>query len=169
MIIHQEELAFARAYQQAHAFENLTDDQLRAILTRGRELFHWFKAHPRYAQHHQLSRSSSPSSLPTTWRLMELPGCGFHAGPRRRVDLAIARRRAVAGSVHSYLQYSLSVFSCTRARRTHRLRGQGPAREGSTLPGQSPGRRIAAATRLRTRPRTWCITRSSAPKTMRSS
>ena len=46
MILHLEELAQARAYQQAHPFEGLTDEQMSAIMAKGRALFHWFKEHP---------------------------------------------------------------------------------------------------------------------------
>ena len=46
MIVHHEELALARAYEQHHEFEGLTDRQLTAVMTRGRALFHWYKAHP---------------------------------------------------------------------------------------------------------------------------
>ena len=47
MKIHLEELGMARAYTQGHAFEDLNSEQVRLILNRGRELYKWFKAHPR--------------------------------------------------------------------------------------------------------------------------
>ena len=47
MKIHLEELGMARAYTQGHTFEDLSSEQVRLILNRGRELYKWFKAHPR--------------------------------------------------------------------------------------------------------------------------
>jgi hypothetical protein len=43
--LHPDEIALARAYEHAEAFEGLTEAQSHAIMTRGRELFHWYKAH----------------------------------------------------------------------------------------------------------------------------
>src|ERR1700726_5001488 len=47
MKIHLDELEMAREYTSGHAFEDLSPDQTRLILDRGRELYKWFKAHPR--------------------------------------------------------------------------------------------------------------------------
>lgn len=109
MHVHQEELAHARAYEAAHAFESLTEDQLRAIRSRGRDLFTWFKAHP--VLHNTINVLAiallfvadgvSLLGLPRLWLT---PGVEAHAA-------TVVLAAAVAGSVHSYLQYSLSVFS----------------------------------------------------------
>jgi hypothetical protein len=40
------ELELARAYAQAHSFENLNEEQINLIMNRGRALYKWFKAHP---------------------------------------------------------------------------------------------------------------------------
>ena len=49
-----------------HTFEGLTDEQVGAIVARGRVLFHWFKEHPRIHNTMNLALSSSSSS-PTIW------------------------------------------------------------------------------------------------------
>jgi hypothetical protein len=109
MHVHQEELAHARAYEASHAFESLTEDQLRAIRARGRDLFAWFKAHP--SLHNTINvvaiallLAADGASLLSLPRLWLTPGV---AAPLVTILVAAA----VAGSVHSYLQYSLSVFS----------------------------------------------------------
>ena len=47
MKIHLDELEMARQYTRGHAFENLSHQQTRLILDRGREFYKWFKTHPR--------------------------------------------------------------------------------------------------------------------------
>ena len=47
MKIHLDELDLAREYTRRHAFEDLSSEQTRLILDRGRELYKWFKAHSR--------------------------------------------------------------------------------------------------------------------------
>ena len=109
MIIHDEELALARAYQQEHAFEDLTDDQLRAILMRGRELFHWFKAHPR--THNAINLCALVSIFVLDYlALMKLPTWFITPGQTGSIVATLAAS-AIAGSVHSYLLYSLGVFT----------------------------------------------------------
>ncbi len=171
MIIHDEELTLARAYQQEHAFEDLTDDQLRAILTRGRELFHWFKAHPR--THNAINLCALVSIFVLDYlMLMKLPAWFMHTGPRHRQPASIAATlaaAAIAGSVHSYLLYSLGVFTLHEGA-AHRIFfvGQGwLAKRAQAFASQLC--RIAAASRNTTRRATWCTTRSSARPTMRSS
>ena len=109
MHVHQEELAHARAYEAAHPFESLTDDQLRAIRARGRELFTWFKAHPYL---HNAINVVALAVLLTAdaAALLYLPRLWLTPGEAGSI-LAVLLAAAVAGSVHSYLQYSLSVFS----------------------------------------------------------
>ena len=111
MIIHDEELALARAYQQEHSFEDLTDDQLRAILTRGRELFHWFKAHPR--THNVINLCGLASIFVLDYlTLMKLPALFITPGQYESASIwATVAASALAGSIHSYLLYSLGVFT----------------------------------------------------------
>src|SRR5512134_2785974 len=109
MIIHDEELALARAYQQEHAFEDLTDHQLRAILVRGRELFHWFKAHPR--THNAINLWALASIFVLDYlALIHLPAWFIAPGQPASIAATLAAS-AIAGSVHSYLLYSLGVFT----------------------------------------------------------
>jgi hypothetical protein len=109
MQVHQEELAFARAYEASHAFESLTDDQLKAIRARGRELFAWFKAHPWL--HNAINAVLIASLLAIDyWILRELPALLLPGG----AATAWPRLTGVAvlvGSLHSGLLYSLSIFS----------------------------------------------------------
>jgi len=127
MIIHPEEIALARGYEQTHEFEGLTGTQLSAVMSRGRELFHWFKAHPHI--HNAINAAVIATVLMLDYVvLLELPrwllpaGSGAH--PFGRVLLA----SAVSGSLHSYVIYSLSVLSLHEGA-AHRLIfvGRGPA------------------------------------------
>jgi fatty acid desaturase len=109
MHVHPEELAYARVYEGSHAFESLTEDQLREIRARGRDLFAWFKAHPRV--HNTINLIAMVLLLVADGAsLLYLPRLWLTPGePASWPAVLIAA--AVAGSVHSYLLYSLSVFS----------------------------------------------------------
>lgn len=109
MQLHPEELAYARAYEASHPFEGLTEAQLLAIRARGRELFAWFKSHPR--THNAINLSVIAFLFVADyWVLMQLPGSllpqGANEGWLRLTGAAI-----VVGSLHSYLLYSLSSLS----------------------------------------------------------
>lgn len=109
MRIHQEELAHARAYEASHAFESLTEDQLRAIRARGRELFAWFKAHPWL--HNTINAGALLFLLVADGiALTCLPWLWLTPGEAAPVPDALLAA-TVTGCVHSYLLYSLSVFS----------------------------------------------------------
>ncbi len=105
MHIHPEELAHARAYEASHAFEGLTEAQLRSIRARGRDLFTWFRAHPWLHNAINalvivslfLADYAAVLHLPRVWLTPGVPA------PWPTVLLAAA----VVGSVHSYLMYSL--------------------------------------------------------------
>jgi hypothetical protein len=143
MIVHDEELALARAYQQSHEFEDLTDVQLRAILTRGRELFHWFKAHP--ATHNTINVCALALIFVLDYlTLMKLPGLFMPPGEPASLGATLAAS-ALAGSLHSYLLYSLGVFSLHEGAAHHILIvGQGGlARRAQAIGSQLC--RIAAA------------------------
>jgi hypothetical protein len=106
MIVHDEELALARAYEQTHDFERLTDAQMSAIMARGRTLFHWFKAHPWL--HNSLNASMLALVFVADYlTLMELPGLLLPEGEGHAWGRIVAAS-AVAGGLHSYLLYSLS-------------------------------------------------------------
>jgi len=109
MKIHEEELAFARAYEAEHAFEGLTDGQMSVIMNRGRALFHWFKAHPRL--HNTISALVLILLFGLDYLvLLEMPALFLPPGPTH-AWWQILLAAAICGSLHSYLLYSLGVFS----------------------------------------------------------
>jgi hypothetical protein len=109
MITHRDELALARAYEQAHDFERLTDAQMSAIMARGRELFQWFKAHPHI--HNAISLSVIAGLLAAdSVVLLMLPGVFLPAGQAHAAG-TILLASAIAGSLHSYLLYSMATLS----------------------------------------------------------
>ena len=55
MILRREELALAREYADSTNAESLTRDQMKLVMDRGRELFHWYKRHQ--AIHYALNLS----------------------------------------------------------------------------------------------------------------
>ena len=109
MQLHHEELVYARAYSAAHAFESLTDDQLRAIRSAGRDLFAWFKAHPRVNNAISLAVIAF-IFVADYWVLLRLPGMLLPVG-RDSGWLPLTGTGILVGSLHSYLLYSLGVFS----------------------------------------------------------
>jgi len=106
--LHQDELALARAYDATQPFEGLSDEQMRLVLERGRSLYHWYKAHPRL--HLAISVATLTAifaidALLLTW----LPGALLGPGdPGSLRTLAVA---VLVGGCHSWLMYSLSVYS----------------------------------------------------------
>ena len=101
MRLHPEELAAAQAYQQAHDdFEGLTPEQARRILDRGRCLYKWMKQH--HAIHNAINLGVLIFLFAADWfALASVPA--MFAAP---IFAAV-----LAGAIHSYLMYSLSVFS----------------------------------------------------------
>jgi hypothetical protein len=109
MKIHLDELEMAREYTSGHAFEDLSRDQTRLVLDRGRELYKWFKAHSRT---HALI-----NALVIVWILgMDavvllwlphriLPSLG-RPGAGWLVTAAVC-----TGALHSWLLYSLAIFT----------------------------------------------------------
>jgi len=107
--IHLDELGMARQYNSGHAFEDLSRDQTRLILDRGRELYKWFKAHPRT---HALI-----NALVIVWILgmdagvlLWLPHWILLSGVHPSVGLVVVAA-IVSGSLHSWFLYSLGGFS----------------------------------------------------------
>ncbi len=118
MITHSDELALARAYQEAHDFEALTDEQLKAILARGRQLFHWFKAHPWI--HNTINVCVVAALLFADYFvLLVLPGYLLGSAPNPGWSATLLAS-AIAGSAHSYILYSMSVLSLHEAA-SHRI------------------------------------------------
>jgi hypothetical protein len=133
MEINLSELARAREYVGAHDFARLTDAQMVAIVARGRVLFHWFKDHPRF--HNTLNAAVVVFIVAADYlALMHLPGLWLTRG-QEAPFWTVLFASAVAGSIHSYLLYTLSAFSLHEAA-AHRIAflGQGPmARAAQTL------------------------------------
>jgi hypothetical protein len=109
MILRREELALAREYaQRAHA-EGLTREQMKLIMDRGRELFHWYKAHP--AIHYAINIGVLVLLLGGDYViLLELPRLILAEGAENTFWRVLAAS-LVCGGLHSYLLYSLGVFS----------------------------------------------------------
>ena len=109
MILHREELAQARAYEEAHPFEGLTDEQMSAIMAKGRALFHWFKDH--VAIHNAINLTVIIALFVADYFiLLELPAVFLTPGETHSW-WAIVAAAAVSGSLHSYLLYSIGVLS----------------------------------------------------------
>jgi hypothetical protein len=109
MILHHDELTLARAYETGRGFEGLTDTQMSAIMARGRALFHWFKAHPHL--HNAINLGVLVFLFGADYFvLVHLPGVFLQPG-RDHAWVEILLASVVAGSLHSYLLYSLSVLS----------------------------------------------------------
>lgn len=118
MELRVEELASARQYVAAHDFERLTDEQVTTIVARGRELFHWFKAHP--YQHNAINAAVIIFVFVADYLvLMRLPGLFLEPGQTASFG-SVLLASAIAGSVHSYLLYSLSSLSLHEAA-AHRI------------------------------------------------
>ena len=109
MKLHPEEMALARAYTASADFEGLTDDQMLKVMTRGRQLFQWFKTH-RVA--HNLISTSVLLFLfaGDYWAQIRLPHWLLGDGPGASTS-AIVVAAIAAGALHSWLMYSLGVFS----------------------------------------------------------
>src|SRR5579872_2348379 len=105
----EQELALARLYAPAPPFEGLTEEQVNLIMIRGRSLYKWFKAHPLL---HNLVGSAvilfiftaDFFALIRAPRLLLLP---HHTNPLASILMA----SFVAGCLHSWIMYSLNVFS----------------------------------------------------------
>jgi hypothetical protein len=107
--IHPDELALARAFDSAAAFEGLTEAQNHAIMTRGRDLFHWFKAHKPI--HYVISTAVLVGILGTdVWVQTGLPSWLLPAGTASAWTPLILTA-VLAGALHSWLLYSIAVYS----------------------------------------------------------
>ena len=109
MKVHPDEMALARAYTATVDFEGLTDEQMRKVMIRGRELFHWFKAHG--IMHNAISTGVLLFIFGADyWTQITLPHwiIGSSAGASTSLLLVAA---VVSGALHSWLLYSLGAFS----------------------------------------------------------
>ena len=109
MRFHPEELALARSYAGSTPSPGLSRDQLKFILDRGRRLFKWYKAHP--FLHSLINLAVFLVLFAADYLvLLRLPvrvlGAGGDAGWLRILSAAL-----LTGGLHSWLLYSLGVFS----------------------------------------------------------
>lgn len=109
MKLHIDELESARVYAQSRDFAALTAEQLRLVMARGRDLHKWFKAHPRT---HALINLSVIVGIVATdwWVLTRLPWSLLSATGTEHSG-AIVLAAVIVGACHSWLGYSLSIFS----------------------------------------------------------
>lgn len=109
MKFHYEELALAKAHEASIRFEGLTDAQHRQVLERGRALYHWFRAH--LALHYAISTAVLILLFATDyWLQVRLPRWWLSSGGMHPLGASIVAA-VVAGTLHSWLLYSLAVFS----------------------------------------------------------
>lgn len=107
MELHREELELARAYERSRTFEPLSPEQIHLIMERGRTLFKWYKTHPR--THNLISALVLASLLMAdAWALLGLPRLLLADGQNFG---SILLASVVAASAHSWLMYSLVVYS----------------------------------------------------------
>ena len=124
MKFHPEELELARSYTEICPLPGLSREQLKALLDRGRQLFRWHKAHPVL---HALINLSVFVFLFTAdyYVLLALPSPLLHGEPNRSAA-SFVLAALTTGGLHSWLLYSLGVFSM---------------HEGARAPDRLPARR----------------------------
>jgi hypothetical protein len=106
---HYDELALAQQYEGASHFEALTEDQTRRIMERGRALYHWFKDH--LALHYAISATVLVILFGSDYWIQTRLPTWWLAPNETNTTTAIVIAAIVAGSLHSWLLYSLAVFS----------------------------------------------------------
>jgi hypothetical protein len=109
MRLYAEELALARSYSGEHPFESLTEEQVQQIAERGRLLRNWFRSNG--AIHNTISVLVLAFIFLTDyWALLRMPRLLLPAGEAHSLA-RIAVAAMLAGGIHSYLMYSLGVYS----------------------------------------------------------
>lgn len=136
MRVHARELELAREFMGSQQFEALNPEQLRLILSRGRELHRWFKTHLRL--HAAISTSVIASILAADWfALIELP--------RFTISASVVVAAIVTGVVHSWLLYSLAIFSLHEGAAHHIIfPGAGPLSRSANYVSANLSRLAAA-------------------------
>src|SRR5258705_4361093 len=109
MKLHPEELALAQAYTREHSFEELSVEQMNAIMDRGRALYHWYKAHPHV--HNAISLAVFGFLFGADFlTIFKLPYWLLPSGPAHSTPRLLLAAAAV-GALHSWLMYSLGIYS----------------------------------------------------------
>jgi hypothetical protein len=104
-----QELELARRHVPAPPFEGLTEKQMSLIMGRGRSLYKWFKAHTLF---HNLINSAVVLLIFAADYFALLRSPLLFISPHRTNSLpSILVASFVAGCLHSWILYSLSVFS----------------------------------------------------------
>jgi hypothetical protein len=109
MKLHDEELTLARSFARTRHFEELTAPQLTAIREKGRRLYRWFRGHQPL---HVCINLLVIAFLLLADALVLLRGPALflgNAGASRAMMFVVSG--ILVGGVHSYLMYSLVVFS----------------------------------------------------------
>jgi hypothetical protein len=118
VILHEDELALARAYNRVTPSQALTADQMKLILDRGRALHRWYKDHQ--MAHYALNLGVMAALLVgDALILLQLPRLVIGAGSLSAWTMLTAV--LLCGGLHSILLYSLSVFTMHEGAAHHAL------------------------------------------------
>lgn len=107
MKVHPDELAMAREYASSRDFEHLSPEQIHQVMVRGRELYRWFRAHPRL--HAAISVAAIVSIFAVDWLVWIALVRWFVAAVPGTGGLIVAA--VFTGALHSWLAYSFSIYS----------------------------------------------------------
>lgn len=113
MKLYPEELALSHEHARGLAFEGLSDDQLNRFAARGQELHRWYKAHPYL--HNAIGVPVLVFLFASDyWAVMHLPRWFLPEGqPHTTAMIVLAG--LIAGAFHSYIMYSMAVYSVHEA------------------------------------------------------
>lgn len=109
MNLHPEELELARAYRQSVPSEGLSKEQMKLVMERGRSLHRWFKEHQ--GLHFLINASVIVLIFAVDYAiLLQLPKFLIGSGQTQHYPALIVAA-LITGGLHSWLMYSLTVFS----------------------------------------------------------
>ena len=109
MKLHPDEYDLARRYDNERAFEGLSADQMKRIMDRGRSLYHWYKNHSGF--HNCISGVLVSGILVCDGCALFVAPALLLAGGRAQSYGWILLASLCAGGLHSWLMYSLALFS----------------------------------------------------------
>jgi Fatty acid desaturase len=109
LTIHPEELKWARAHEAQTEFQELSPEQMHQIMTRGRELHHWFKTH--YRTHCLINAALLVFLLVVDFLVvLRLPGIWLTPGSPNSIG-PVLLASVITAAVRSWVMYSLTVFT----------------------------------------------------------
>ena len=118
MKLHPEELALSRAHTRDLPFEGLTDDQLKRFESRALQLYEWFEGHP--YTHNAIGVLVLCFLFGADyWVLFHLSRWLLPDGLTHSTG-SVLLAAVLCGSLHSYVMYSMAIFSVHEAF-THRV------------------------------------------------